>query len=152
MAENRGTTILVAADAEWVRNQVRGAFVGPGQRVLEVTSGFEVRDMVDIEEPDVVILDMQIGNMGGIATAIDLHLEAAAGRLPSVPILLLLDRAADRFLAKRAEADGELIKPVDAGSLRRTVKRILAAVPPPVADPTGDEEPPEPVPVISLDS
>jgi hypothetical protein len=42
-----------------------------------------------------------------------------------VPILLLLDRVADRFLAKRAAVDGELIKPVDPGTLRRTVKRIV---------------------------
>ena len=34
-------------------------------------------------------------------------------------ILLLLDREADRFLAKRADADAELVKPVDAGTLRR---------------------------------
>ena len=41
-------------------------------------------------------------------------------------ILLLLDREADRFLAKRGSVDGELVKPVDAGALRRTAKRILA--------------------------
>jgi hypothetical protein len=69
---------------------------------------------------------MQIGNQGGPATAIDLRLEAAAGRLPDVSILLLLDREADRFLAKRGSVDGELVKPVDAGALRRTAKRILA--------------------------
>ena len=33
------TTILVAADAQWVRDQVRSAFVGPGQEVVEVTRG-----------------------------------------------------------------------------------------------------------------
>ena len=68
---------------------------------------------------------MQIGNMGGVAAALDLRLEAAAGRIPDVSILLLLDREADRFLAKRADADGELVKPVDAGTLRRAAKRIL---------------------------
>ena len=41
-------------------------------------------------------------------------------------ILLLLDREADRFLAKRADADAELVKPVDPGTLRRTVDRLLA--------------------------
>ena len=76
-------------------------------------------------QPDLVVLDMQIGNMGGVAVAIDLRLEASAGRIPDVPILLLLDREADRFLAKRADADAELVKPVDAGTLRRTVKRLL---------------------------
>jgi DNA-binding response OmpR family regulator len=120
------TTILVAADATWVRDQVRAAFVAPGQRVIEVTRGQDVRGVFEEEEPDLVILDLQIGNMGGIATAIDLRLEESAGRLPRATILLLLDREADRFLAKRADADGVLVKPVDAGTLRRAAKRLLA--------------------------
>jgi DNA-binding response OmpR family regulator len=119
------TKILVASDGEWVRDLVRSAFVGPGQQVVEVARGQDVRDTVEAQEPDLVILDMQIGNMGGIATALDLRLEAAAGRVPDVSILLLLDREADRFLAKRASADGELMKPVDAGMLRRAAKQIF---------------------------
>jgi DNA-binding response OmpR family regulator len=117
--------ILVAADGEWLRDQVRSSFVGPGQAVIEAKRGQDVRDLVAKEQPDLVILDMQIGNMGGIAVAIDLHLEASAGRLPDTPILLLLDREADRFLAKRAAADAELVKPVDPGTLRRTAKPLL---------------------------
>lgn len=119
------STILVASDGSWVRDQVRSAFVAPGQDVVEATRGQDVRDLVSTHTPDLVILDLQIANMGGIAVAIDLHLEASAGRLPTVPILLLLDREADRFLAKRASADGELVKPVDAATLRRTAERIL---------------------------
>jgi DNA-binding response OmpR family regulator len=119
------TKILVAADGSWVRDQVRSAFVGPGQEVLVVSRGEDVRDAVEQHEPALVILDMQIGNMGGVAVAIDLRLEAAAGRVPDVTILLLLDREHDRFLAKRAAVDGELVKPVDPGTLRRTAKRLL---------------------------
>jgi DNA-binding response OmpR family regulator len=119
------TTILVAADARWVRDQVRAAFVAPGQTVVEVTRGQDVRDAFGREDPDLVILDLQIGNMGGVASAIDLRLEESAGRLPRATILLLLDREADRFLAKRADADGELVKPVDAGTLRRAARRLL---------------------------
>jgi DNA-binding response OmpR family regulator len=125
MAES--TTILVAADGAWIRDQVRNAFVAPGHDVVEVARGHDVRDTVQRMTPDLVILDMQIGNMGGVAVAIDLHLEAAAGRLPEVPILLLLDREHDRFLAKRAAADADLVKPVDAGTLRRAAKQILGA-------------------------
>jgi DNA-binding response OmpR family regulator len=119
-------TILIAADGPWVRDLVRTAFVAPGQAVVEVARGQDVREAVGAHEPDLVVLDLQIGNMGGIAVAIDLHLEAAAGRLPEVPILLLLDREHDRFLAKRAQADAELVKPVDAATLRRTAERIVA--------------------------
>ena len=74
--------ILVAADAVWVRDLVRAACTGPGQRVIEVSRGQDVRPTVAAEEPDVVVLDMQIGNMGGIASAIDLRLESG-GRATS---------------------------------------------------------------------
>jgi DNA-binding response OmpR family regulator len=118
--------VLVAAEALWVREQVRASLVGPGQQVIEVTRGQDVRDAVAEQEPDLVILDLQIANMGGIAVAIDLHLEESGGRLPHVPILLLLDREADRFLARRAAAEGVLVKPFDPGTLRRTVKRVVS--------------------------
>ena len=128
------TTILVAAEAQWVREQVRAAFVGPGQGVVEVSRGQDVFAAVAEHHPDLVILDLQIATMGGIAVSIDLRLEEAAGRLPAVPILLLLDREADRFLAKRADVDDQLVKPFDAGTLRRAAKRLLADEPDPSAE------------------
>ena len=121
------TTILVAADAQWVRDQVRSAFVGPGQEVIEVTRGQDVRDTFADIEPDLVVLDLQIGNMGGVAVAIDLRLEESGGRLPHARILLLLDRRDDVFIARRADVDLTLVKPVDAGVLRRAAAPLLAA-------------------------
>jgi DNA-binding response OmpR family regulator len=120
------STILVAADAQWVRDLVRSACTAADQDVIEATRGQDVRDLVGSRSPDLVVLDMQIANMGGLAVAIDLRLEGAAGRIPDVAILLLLDREADRFLAKRVDADAELVKPVDPGTLRRTVDQLLA--------------------------
>jgi len=132
------TTILVAAEAKWVRDQVRSAFVGPGQEVVEVTRGQDVRDQVAALEPDLVVLDLQIGNMGGVAVAIDLRLEESGGRLPHTPILLLLDRRDDAFIARRADVDLTLVKPVDAGVLRRAAAPLLAAK---TAEATDDDEP-----------
>ena len=131
------TTILVAAEAKWVRDQVRSAFVGPGQEVVEVSRGQDVRAKVDELEPDLVVLDLQIGNMGGVAVAIDLRLEQSGGRLPHVQILLLLDRRDDAFIARRADVDLTLVKPVDAGVLRRAAAPLLAAA----AAGADDDEP-----------
>ena len=122
-------TVLVAADGKWVRDQVRTALAASDTTVLEVTRGQDVRGAVAEFGPELVILDMQIANMGGVAVAIDLHLEAGAGRVPESKILLLLDREHDRFLAKRADADAVLVKPIDDGTLRRTMKQLLAAAP-----------------------
>lgn len=123
--------VLVVSDADWVRNEVRAALIGPGFQVVEVSRGQDVREAVARQNPDLVIVDMQISNMGGVAVTIDLRLEESADRLGHVPVLLLLDREADRFLAHRAGAEAMLLKPVDAGTLRRTVRQVLssAAVP-----------------------
>lgn len=118
-------TILVAADAPYLRDQLAFAFAGADDTVLTVDQGAGVRPAVAEYEPDLVVLDMQIGNMGGPAVALDLRLEEGAGRLPRVPILLLLDRFADNFLGRRSDVDTMLLKPVDAGVLRREAKRMI---------------------------
>jgi DNA-binding response OmpR family regulator len=120
-------TIVAASDAAWVRDHVRAALCGPGFEVIDVERGHDVRQVVAQQAPDLVIVDLQIANMGGMAVSIDLRLEESGGRLPHVPILLLLDREADRFLGRRSTVDAMLVKPIDAGTLRRTVKNLLAA-------------------------
>jgi DNA-binding response OmpR family regulator len=142
-------TVLVASDANWVRDHVRTALCGPGFELIEVSRGRDVRGAVAEHELDLVIVDLQIANMGGMAVSLDLRLEESGGRLPHVPILLLLDREADRFLARRSTADAMLVKPIDAGTLRRTVKILLAAedarraaaTDPDLTPGTGDETP-----------
>ena len=118
--------LAAPAEAQWVRDQVRSAFVGPGQEVVEVMRGQDVRDTFAEIDPDLVVLDLQIGNMGGVAVAIDLRNEESGGRAPRARILLLLDRRDDAFIARRADVDLTLVKPVDAGILRRAAAPLLA--------------------------
>jgi DNA-binding response OmpR family regulator len=137
--------VVVASDASWVRDQVKAALVSPGFEVIDVSRGQDVRKAVDEVEPDLVVVDLQIGNMGGMAVSIDLRLEESAGRLPHVPILLLLDRVADKFLARSSRADAILVKPFDPGTLRRTVKNLIAAEEARRAAEEANDEPDEPV-------
>jgi DNA-binding response OmpR family regulator len=116
---------LVATDADWIRDEVEAALAGPDGTVRWVRHGMDVLPAVAESAPDLVVLDLQIGNMGGMATCMALHLEAGAGRLPRVPVLMLLDREADIFLARRSDADGWLIKPVDAFRLRKAANALL---------------------------
>ena len=119
------TDVLIASDASWIIDDVKAVLVSPDTTIRVVHSGAEVRGAVAESTPDLVVLDLQIGNMGGVATCIDLRLEAGAGRLDEVPILLLLDRAADVFLAQSSGADGWLVKPLDAFRLRKAIRAVL---------------------------
>jgi DNA-binding response OmpR family regulator len=117
--------VLVATDSDSILDAVDAA-IGGAHLVHRVRRGADVEAAVAQVEPVVVLLDLQIGNMGGIAACLNLRLEERAGRLAVRKILILLDRDADIFLARRAEADGWLIKPLDAFRLRRAVKTVLA--------------------------
>lgn len=118
--------VLVASDAQWVHDDVRAVLSDPDTTVIAVNAGTQVLPAVAEHRPDLVILDLQIGNMGGMATCLDLRLEQAAGRLPPVPVLMLLDRRADVFLARRAQADGWVVKPLDPIRLRAAIRALLA--------------------------
>ena len=118
-------TVLVAADAAFVRDEVIAALAGD-YTVLAVGGGRDVRRAVAENHVDIAVLDMQMGSMGGFAAAMDLQLEASGDRISPVPVILLLDRRADVFLARRAGAEGFLVKPISPLKLRRAVTAVLA--------------------------
>jgi DNA-binding response OmpR family regulator len=118
--------VLLATDADWIRDDVSAALTDPDTMVSRVHRGDEVLAAVRDLAPELVILDLQIGNMGGIATCHQLRLEAGAGRIDPVKVLLLLDRADDRFLARTAKADGWMVKPLDAFRLRKAATAVMA--------------------------
>jgi len=120
------STVLIATDADEVFDEVDAALSGPDTGVARVTTGASVQPAVEHLDPELVVLDLQIGNMGGMATCINLRLEEGAGRLAPQRVLMLLDRPADVFLARRSGADGWLIKPLDALRLRRATEEILS--------------------------
>ena len=117
--------ILIASDADWVVAELRAAVEAAGTTVRAVRRGEAVPAALREQTPDLVVLDLQIGNMGGMATCVHLHLEADAGRLPAMPVLMLLDRRPDVFLARRSGADGFILKPLDAIRVRKAVRALL---------------------------
>ena len=118
-------TILVASDAPTLRREVEAVISGPDVTVQAVRSGPEVMAFVTEEAPDLVIVDMQMGNMGGMAVCLELRLEESYGSLDPVPVLMLLDRRPDVFMARRSGAEGWVVKPLDPIRLRRAITSLL---------------------------
>jgi DNA-binding response OmpR family regulator len=118
--------VLVATDADWIFDEVAAALTDEGTDVVRVRAGREVCEAVRRIQPGLVVLDLQIGNMGGIATAISLQQDAESDSVPPAPILLLLDRPADVPMAHRTGVQGWLVKPLDAFRLRRAARALAA--------------------------
>ncbi len=118
-------TVLLATDADWIFDEVDAALATSDTLVYRVRAGIDVLQAIDEVEPDLVILDQQIGNMGGMATCMAIRNAEGIDRIPITAVLMLLDRAHDAFLARRHDADGYLVKPLDAFRLRKAAKVLL---------------------------
>ena len=119
-------TILVVSDVEALRREVGAALAGPDLEVVEAASGPEAVERVREGDVDLVVTDMQVANMGGIAITHELRNLESYGAIDSVPVLVLVDRRPDVFLARRATADGFVVKPLDPLVLRRAARALLA--------------------------
>jgi CheY-like chemotaxis protein len=117
--------IVVASDAAFLRKEIVAVAAGPGVDIREVASGPAVIAAAHDAPPDLVVVDMQMGNMGGMAVCLELRLQESYDDLPHIGVLMLLDRRPDVHLAKRSGAEGWLVKPLDPLRLRRAIRQIL---------------------------
>ncbi len=117
--------VLLATDADWIIADVTAALGGPDVRFTVIRDGRLVSKHVHDNPPDLVICDLQIGTMGGMAVTMDLRLDESSGYLPHIPTLMLLDREADVFLARRSGASGWLRKPLNPLRLKQAQRALL---------------------------
>jgi DNA-binding response OmpR family regulator len=118
--------VLLVADAEWVRNDIEAAITDPTSSVTVLDDPTTAGSVAGQAPFDLIVVDMQVRSMGGMAIVRLLRDAMATHEMEPAPILLLLDRAADAFLAKRAGASAHLIKPISAQAFRRIVDSLIA--------------------------
>jgi DNA-binding response OmpR family regulator len=116
---------MVIADEAWTRNEVHAALNEPDYTLIDHADPTTALDVVVAEDPAAVVVDLQIASMGGMAVARELHQQAGLADRPEVPVVMLLDRAADGFLAKRAGVAAWVTKPFTAHELRTAVEHAI---------------------------
>lgn len=118
--------ILVVADEPWIRNEAHAALTDPGLELIDHTDPETAADTAVETGADLVVADLQVGSMGGMAIVRALKGRAAVDGSTAIPVILLLDRAADAFLARRAGADAWVTKPFTAHELRQAFEGLLS--------------------------
>ena len=120
--------VLIADDHEIVRRGLRMTIMGePDMRLLgEASDGREAIDLVATTQPDVLLLDIQMPDMDGIAAAQALHLTH-----PQLIILMLTSFTDDAKLysALQAGASGYLLKEMSGDDLVAAIRGAARGLP-----------------------
>ncbi len=120
------TRVLVVADEAWARNDVHAALTSPTFELVDHEDPATAAGIAAERDVDAVVVDLQVSSMGGMAVARSVRENATVRGSEPIPVVLLLDRAADAFLAGRSGAAGWVVKPFTAQQLRGAVDGALA--------------------------
>lgn len=113
--------ILVVDDEAQIRRVLRATLSSQGYVIWEASTGEEAVESVHKEKPDLVLLDVNMPGIGGIAAAREIREMSAA------PIIMLTVRNAerDKVLALDAGADDYVVKPFGIEELLARVRAAL---------------------------
>jgi signal transduction histidine kinase/ActR/RegA family two-component response regulator len=125
-----GDLILVVEDNPANMKLVREVLKGRGYRILEATSGEEALDTVKFIHPDLILMDIQLPGMDGLAVTRQLKGNPETRDIPTIALTAhAMKRDEERVL--EAGCAGYIPKPIDtvnfpnqvAAYLRRTEER-----------------------------
>lgn len=116
---------MVVDDQADARIMVRAMLEQAGHEVLEAAHGFEALERVEREHPDVLVLDISLDDVEGMAV---LRRIRAHGRLSRLPVIMLSAHSSPvtQEEARRLGCSAYLTKPVNAGDLVRAVDMLLS--------------------------
>lgn len=119
-------TVLLYSDDPRVRDQMRLAIGTRPAADLEVefadaASFLDCRTLIDTYQIDLVVLDGEATPTGGLGIARQLRDEV----VDCPPTVVVIARAADRWLAAYAQVDATLMHPLDPVTTGATVARML---------------------------
>lgn len=117
-------TILTVDDSASMRQMVAFTLKGAGFDVIEAVDGVDALNKAKGSNPDVVLTDVNMPNMDGIALITELR------KLPNykfTPMLMLTtESSADKKSAgKTAGATGWLVKPFNPDQLLATINKVI---------------------------
>src|SRR5262245_60397618 len=117
--------ILYIEDSPLDRALIRQVLEGEGHTVVEATDGLQGIQAVREEQPDLILMDLNIPGMDGYETATRIKTLSAFSHIPIIA-LTATSSTGTRERSLTAGCDGYLTKPVDAAALPAQVTAFLA--------------------------
>jgi two-component system, OmpR family, KDP operon response regulator KdpE len=117
--------ILVVDDERQVRRLMRATLAGAGYEIDDAKTGEEALQKIPEFHPDLVLLDMNMPGMGGLAAC---H-EIRAGSAIAIIMLTVRNTEADKVAALDAGADDFVTKPFSTPELLARIRAALRRTP-----------------------
>ncbi len=117
--------VLVVDDNPVSRELIREVLQSPQHRILEAEDGEEALEMVRQEEPDLVLLDIQLPVLDGFEVLRRIRGNPRFARLPVIALTAFAMRE-DCERALQLGFDEYITKPIDAASLRLRIRSLLS--------------------------
>lgn len=117
-------TILIAEDDEDSRVMMRTLLEMKGYRVLEARAGSEAVEAAVLNQPDLVLLDLELPGLDGLKVAHDLRLNDQTREMPIV-IVSGWDPSERKDEAFAAGCNEYLFKPIDFDQLESILNRYV---------------------------
>lgn len=123
----RPVTVLIAEDQKVNRRLMKFLVTKllPGARVLEAVDGLEAIRLFGEEKPDIVLMDLHMPRMEGIAAAAEIRAIERGGRRTPIIAVTADVQPETRRSCLRGGMDGFLAKPLDVWNLRDVLARHL---------------------------
>jgi CheY-like chemotaxis protein len=120
-----GRRILIAEDVATNQVLLEAVLAPTGAEVEIVADGAALLRRYALAPADLILMDLQMPGMGGIAAMRRLRALSAAARAVPVVALTAYARSADRKLALDAGMDAYLAKPIVVAELYDLLRRLL---------------------------
>jgi len=117
--------VLVVDDEPQIRRIMRTTLTGAGYEVDDAKTGEQALEKLREFRPDLVLLDINMPGMGGIATCRAMR----AGTNVAIIMLTVRNREADKVEALDAGADDFIAKPFSTPELLARIRAALRRVP-----------------------
>ena len=123
---SNGRTILLVEDYQETRTMLRMWLERRGYRLVEAADGQEAVDLAPLAHPDLILMDLRLPELNGIAATRRLREHAELKNVPVV-VLSALDPAMFREAALKAGCVEYLTKPIDLDKLEDLLIRLLGS-------------------------
>jgi len=112
--------ILVVDDDENIRQDYMEELSDDGRQVSAVASGLQLLKIIDRFEPDVVVLDIKLGNYDGLEL-----LKEIRNEYYDLPVILCSAYQTYKYDQRSVAADYYVVKSFDLSELKAMIKRAV---------------------------